>query len=62
MKKLLSIVVIATAFILTGCAKKNQVADDASFAQQKECKSKKCKHRHHHGKLGVEKTTEDTVK
>jgi len=66
MKKLLSIVVIAAAFTLVGCsaAKPGTTGVTATgFAQAKEtCKGKKCKHHRHHGKLGVEKTTKDTVK
>ena len=64
MKKLLSIVVIAAAFVLVGCSaeKGTSTVADTGFAQAKEsCKGKKCKH-HHHGKLGVEKTTADTAK
>lgn len=66
MKKLLSIVVIAAVFTLVGCSAQkpstNAVAD-TGFAQPKEtCKGKKCKHHRHHGKLGAEKTTEDTAK
>ena len=65
MKKLLSIVVIAAAFVLVGCSanKGTSTVTDTGFAQQKEtCKGKKCKHHHRHGKLGVEKTANDTSK
>lgn len=64
MKKLLSIVVIAAAFALVGCSaeKATSTVSDTGFAPVKEtCKGKKCK-KHRHGKLGVEKTTEDTAK
>ena len=66
MKKLLSIVVIAAAFTLVGCSAEKPGTTgvaDTGFAQTKEtCKGKKCKHHRHHGKLGAEKTTEDTAK
>jgi uncharacterized protein YcfL len=66
MKKLLSIVVIAAAFTLVGCSAEKPGASnavtDTGFAQTKEsCKGKKC-HRHHHGKLGVEKAVDDMAK
>jgi hypothetical protein len=66
MKRLLSIVMISAVFALVGCSAQKGPSDvaDTGFAQVKEtCKGKKCKHhRHHHGKLGVEKTTQDTAK
>jgi hypothetical protein len=66
MKKLLSIVVIAAAFTLVGCSAEKPGTTGVAgtgFAQAKEtCKGKTCKHHRHHGKLGDERTTEDTAK
>lgn len=62
MKKLLSIVVIAAAFTLVGCSSKGTTAvADTGFAQQKEIDKGKTS-KHHHGKLGIEQTTDDTSK
>jgi uncharacterized lipoprotein YajG len=63
MKKLLSIALVAAAFVLVGCEAektKTTLPDNTSPKQMEKCKGKKC-HRHV-GKLGEEKTTDDSAK
>jgi hypothetical protein len=62
MKKLLSIALIVSAFVLVGCTAEkgtSNIQNDTTLTQKEKCKGKKC---HHHGKLGMEKSTDDTAK
>lgn len=61
MKKIFSIVAVAAALVLVGCAHKQPEPTAPVVEQQQEvCKGKHCKK--HHGKFGAEQNCKKDVK